>query len=62
MGKYCPTGFVSDVLGNAAVAQTSAQAADDRRTRSAVRTLDHFQFPRQSACAGAGLVWATGRV
>ena len=62
MGKYCPTGLVSDVLGNAAVTQSPIQAADDRRARTAAGTVDHFEFPRQSVCAGAGLVWTTGCV
>ena len=44
MGEYCPTGFVSDVLGNTTIAQTSAQAADNRRARTAAGTLAYYEF------------------
>ena len=59
---HCPGGDLSHAVGHAAPVQGAFQAADDRRARTAVRTLDHYQFSRQSVCAGAGLDATSGRV
>jgi DNA repair protein RadC len=62
MVRISPTGLVSDGLGSAANAQTPAQEAGDRYTRTVGSSLALDEFPRQSVRPAAGLAATSGRV